>query len=82
MIKVAENKKKTGKQNFDSLVVAIPADFARSHGLPERSFAALTVNNGKMTSEIIEYTDSDIREVEDFIADFPDFNAEMVAAGD
>lgn len=48
MIKVTETKNKT--HDFDSLVVGIPKDFAVSQGLPEKSIAMLTVNNGKLES--------------------------------
>lgn len=82
MIKVLEKTKKGNKQNFDSLIVEIPKDFATAHGLPEKSFAALRVSDGKMTSEIISYTDADEKEVEDFLADFPEFDAEMKKVGD
>lgn len=82
MIKVIEKSKKNTKRDFDSLIVEIPKDFALSHGLPEKSFAALTVQDGKMTSEIISYTDADEQEVEDFLQDFPAFDAEMKRVGD
>lgn len=47
MIKVIEKSRKNTKRDYDSLLVEIPKDFALSHGLPEKSFAALTVQNGK-----------------------------------
>ncbi len=82
MIKVIEKSIKNTKRDFDSLLVEIPKDFAVSHGLPEKSFAALTVQNGKMISEIISYSDADEKEVEEFLADFPGFDAGMKKVGD
>lgn len=82
MIKVIEKSRKETEQNFDSLIVEIPKDFAVSHGLPEKSFATLTVQNGKITSEIISYSDEDEKEVEEFLADFPGFDEEMKKIGD
>ena len=82
MIKIVEKSKKGRKQDFDSLVVEIPKDFALSHGLPEKSFVTLTLENGKMNSEIISYTDEDEREIEGFLAEFPDFDREMKKLGD
>ncbi|HXG83148.1 MAG TPA: hypothetical protein VNI84_03885 [Pyrinomonadaceae bacterium] len=82
MIKVLEKSKKHSEQGFDSLVVEIPKDFAVSHGLPEKSFVTLTLRNGKMTSEIISYSDTDEKEVEEFLADFPGFDEEMKKIGD
>ncbi len=82
MIKAIKKPKKETGQNFDSLIVEIPKDFALSHGLPEKSFAALTLQDGKMTSEIISYTDADEKEVEDFLGDFPAFDEEIKKVGD
>ncbi len=72
MIKVVEKSKKDTEQNFDSLVVEIPKEFAVSHGLPEKSFATLTLKNGKLISEIISYSDEDEKEIEEFLTDFPE----------
>lgn len=82
MIKVLEQSKKNTKRNFDSLIVEIPKDFAAAHGLPEKSFATLTVREGKITSEIISYSDADEREIESFLADFPELDAETRKIGD
>ncbi len=82
MIKVVEKSKKDTEQNFDSLVVEIPKDFAVSHGLPEKSFVTLTLQDGKMTSEIISYSGADEKEVEEFLADFPGFSTEIKKIGD
>ncbi|MCY7348401.1 MAG: hypothetical protein LH614_19570 [Pyrinomonadaceae bacterium] len=82
MIKVIEKTKKETGERFDSLIVEIPKDFALSHGLPEKSLATLTLQNGKMVSEIISYTEADEAEIGDFIARFPEFDAEMKKLGD
>ncbi|MBX3290368.1 MAG: hypothetical protein KF855_13605 [Acidobacteria bacterium] len=80
MIRVKERK--TTKAGFDSLVVEIPRDFAVDHGLPERSLATLTVRDGKILSEIIEYSADDENEVDEFLNDFPGFDEEMRSLGD
>lgn len=80
MIKVRERRSK--KQGFDSLVIEIPADFAVAHGLPERAFASLTVEKGKLVSEVIPYTAADEAEVDGFIGAFPGFDEEMKRIGD
>ena len=82
MIKVREKVKKGAKRNFDSLVIEIPRDFAVSHGLPEKSLAALTVQNGKFLSEVIPYSAEDENEVDEFLKDFPGFDEEMKSVGD
>lgn len=82
MIKVIEKSRQETEQNFDSLIVEIPKDFAVLHGLPEKSFATLTVRNGKIISEIISYSDEDEKEVEEFLAEFPKFDEEMKRVGD
>ncbi|MDQ3713234.1 MAG: hypothetical protein M3388_13580 [Acidobacteriota bacterium] len=82
MIKVIEKFRQETGQSFDSLIVEIPKDFAVSHGLPEKSFATLTVRNGKIVSEIISYSDEDEKEVEEFLAEFPEFDEEMKKVGD
>jgi len=82
MIKVVEKFRQETGQSFDSLIVEIPKDFAVSHGLPEKSFATLTVRNGKIVSEIISYSDEDEKEVEEFLAGFPEFDEEMKKVGD
>ena len=82
MIKVIEKSRQETKQNFDSLIVEIPKDFAVFHGLPEKSFAVLTVRNGKIISEVISYSDEDEKKVEEFLAEFPEFDEEMKKVGD
>ena len=82
MIKIVEKSEKDKKQNFDSLIVEIPKDFAISHGLPEKSFVTLTLQDGKINSEIISYSDADEKEIEKFLADFSNFDEEMKKVGD
>lgn len=82
MIRVLEKRKKKTDQNFDSLVVEIPTDFALSHGLSQKSFVTLTLQNGKMHSEIISYSDADEKEIDEFLSDFPEFDEEMKKVGD
>jgi hypothetical protein len=79
MIKTSE--KKTSK-NFDSCIVEVPKEFALANGFPEKCFVSLTLRNGKLVSEIIEYSDRDEREVDEFIEDFPTLNEELKKVGD
>lgn len=79
MIKTLE-KKISG--NFDSCIVEVPREFALANGFPEKCFVSLTMRNGKLESEIIEYSDQDEREVEEFIKDFPTLNEELKQVGD
>ena len=74
-------EKKTSK-NFDSCVVEVPKEFALANGFPEKCFVSLTLRNGKLESEIIEYSDQDEHEVEEFIKDFPTLNEELKRVGD
>ncbi|MGI8786856.1 MAG: hypothetical protein ACR2HG_03740 [Pyrinomonadaceae bacterium] len=82
MINVIEKSKKDTNRDFDSLIVEIPKDFAVFHGLPEKSFASLTVRDGKIVSEIISYSEKDEKEVEEFLNEFSDFDEEMKRIGD
>lgn len=83
MIRTSVRSKKKNKTNYDSLVVEIPKDFALKHGLPIRSLATLTVDkNGKITSEIIGYDETDEKSLADFLKDFPDLDGGMKAVGD
>jgi len=82
MIKIIEKSKKETGQSFDSLIIEIPKDFAISHNLPEKSFVTLTLQNGKINSEIISYSNEDEKEIEKFLADFPEFDEEMKRVGD
>jgi hypothetical protein len=67
---------KSVSQNFDSCIVEVPREFALANGFPEKCFVSMTMRNGQLISEIIEYKDQDEREVEEFIADFPTLNEE------
>ena len=82
MIKVIQKSRKETGRNFDGLIVEIPKDFAISHDLPEKSFVTLTLQNGRVTSEIISYSDEDEKEIEEFFAAFPELDAEMKKIGD
>lgn len=73
--------KKTSK-NFDSCIVEVPKEFALANGFPEKCFVSLTLRNGKLESEIIEYSERDEREVEEFIEQFPTLGEELKKIGD
>lgn len=73
-------KKRMG--NYDSCIVALPKEFALANGFPEKCFASLTWRDGQLQSEIIEYADSDEREVEEFLNDFPTLDQELKQLGD
>ena len=73
-------KKQTG--NYDSCVIALPKEFARANGFPEKCFVSLTWRDGKLKSEIVEYADQDEKEIEEFLNDFPNFDEELKQIGD
>jgi len=77
-----ETLEKRTSKNFDSCVVEVPKEFALANGFPEKCFVSLTLRNGKLESEIIEYSDQDEHEVEEFIKDFPTLNEELKRIGD
>jgi hypothetical protein len=77
-----ETLKKRTSKNFDSCVVEVPKEFALANGFPEKCFVSLTLRNGKLESEIIEYSDRDEQEVEEFIKDFPTLSEELKRVGD
>ncbi len=77
-----ETLEKKTSRNFDSCVVEVPKEFALANGFPEKCFVSLTLRNGKLESEIIEYSDQDEQEVEEFIKDFPTLNEELKQVGD
>ena len=77
-----ETLEKRTSKNFDSCVVEVPKEFALANGFPEKCFVSLTLRNGKLESEIIEYSDRDEREVKEFIKDFPTLNEELKRVGD
>jgi hypothetical protein len=74
-------EKKTSK-NYDSCIVEIPKEFALANGFPEKCFVSLTMRNGKLNSEIVEYNEQDEKDVDEFINDFPTFNEELKQLGD
>lgn len=76
-----ETSEKNTSKNFDSCIVEIPKEFALANGFPEKCFVSLTMRNGKLESEIIEYTDRDEREVEEFIKDFATLGEELKRVG-
>ena len=74
MLETSETK---STKNFDSCVVEVPREFALANGFPERCFVSLTLRNGKLESEIIEYSDKDEKDVDEFLNDYPDLNEEF-----
>lgn len=64
-------------KSFDSCIVEVPKEFALANGFPEKCFVSLTLQNGKLNSEIIEYIDDDEKEIDDFINSFPNLNEEL-----
>ena len=77
-----ETLEKKSTKNFDSCIVEVPREFALANGFPERCFVSLTLRSGKLESEIIEYSDSDEKEVDEFLNDYPDLNEELKKIGD
>ena len=69
-------------KSFDSCVVEVPKEFALANGFPEKCFVSLTLQNGKLKSEIIEYSDRDEAEVDEFINAFSTLNEELKKIGD
>ncbi len=66
-----ETFEKQISKNYDSCVVEIPKEFALANDFPEKCFAGLTMRNGKLNSEIVEYNEKDEKDVDEFINDFP-----------
>jgi len=77
-----ETLEKRTSKNFDSCVVEVPKEFALANGFPEKCFVSLTLRNGKLESEIIEYSAQDEQEVEEFMKDFPTLDEELKRIGD
>ncbi len=77
-----ETSEKKISKNYDSCIVEVPKEFALANGFPEKCFVSLTLRNGKLDSEIVEYSDQDEREVEEFINDFPSLNEALKQVGD
>lgn len=69
-------------KNFDSCIVEVPKEFAIANGFPEKCFVSLTLRDGKLESEIVEYSDQDEQEVEEFINKFPTLDEELKRVGD
>ena len=74
-------EKKTSK-SFDSCIVEVPKEFALANGFPEKCLVNLTLRNGKLESEIIEYVARDEKEIDEFINNFPQLSEELKRVGD
>ncbi len=79
MLETIENKI---SKSFDSCIVEVPKEFALANGFPEKCFVNLTLRDGKLESEIIEYADEDEKEIDNFINDFPNLSEELKQVGD
>jgi hypothetical protein len=77
-----ETLEKKSTKSFDSCVVEVPREFALANGFPEKCFVSLTLRNGKLESEIVEYSDQDEKDVEEFLNDYPNLNEELKQIGD
>lgn len=77
-----ETSEKKSAENFDSCVVEVPREFALANGFPEKCFVSLTIRNGKLESEIIEYSDADEKDIDEFLNEYPDLNEEFKKVGD
>jgi hypothetical protein len=72
-----ETLEKKSTKSFDSCVVEVPREFALANGFPEKCFVSLTLRNGKLESEIVEYSDQDEKDIEEFLNDYPHLNEEL-----
>ncbi len=79
MLETLEQK---STKSFDSCVVEVPREFALANGFPEKCFVSLTLRNGKLESEIVEYSDQDEKDVEEFLNEHPHLNEELKQIGD
>ena len=77
-----ETLEKKTTESFDSCVVKVPKEFALANGFPEKCFVSLTLRNGKLESEVVEYTDQDEKEVAEFINAFPGLGEDLKQIGD
>ena len=77
-----ETSEKKSTKSFDSCVVEVPREFALANGFPEKCFVSLTLRNGKLESEIVEYSDQDEKDIEEFLNDYPHLNEELKQIGD
>ena len=69
-----ETLEKKSTKSFDSCVVEVPREFALANGFPEKCFVSLTLRDGKLKSEIVEYSSQDEKDVEEFLNEYPDLN--------
>jgi hypothetical protein len=77
-----ETFEKKISKNYESCVVEIPKGFALANGFPEKCFVSLTMRNGKLNSEIVEYNDKTRKMLTNLLAIFPTFNEELKRLGD
>ena len=77
-----ETLEKKTSGHFDSCVVGVPREFALANGFPEKCFVSLTLRDGKLESEIVEYSSQDEKDVEEFLNEYPDLNEELKQIGD
>ncbi len=77
-----ETSEKKSTKKFDSCIVEVPREFALANGFPEKCFVSLTLRNGKLESEIIEYLGEDEKDIEEFLNDYPNLNEELKKIGD
>lgn len=77
-----ETIEKKTSENYDSCIVEVPKEFALANGFPAKCFVSLTIKNGKLNSEIIEFTDQDEKEVDEFISEFPNLHEELKQIAD
>ncbi|MGI8639202.1 MAG: hypothetical protein ACR2MG_04540 [Pyrinomonadaceae bacterium] len=82
MNEILENQPIKTAKEFDSCVFELPQDFAVANGLPENSFAILTLKDSKVEAKVFSPTAEDENEVEEFLEEFGDFNEEMKRLGD
>ena len=82
MSAILENQLVKVAKDFDSCVFELPKEFAVANGLPENSFAILTLKNGKIETNVFSPGAEDEREVDEFIREFGDFNEEIKRIGD
>jgi hypothetical protein len=75
-------KRSKDKRKFDSCVFELPRDFVAANDLPKNAFAILTLQNGKLEAEVFSPSDEDDAEIEEFLAEFSDFNEEIKRFGD
>ena len=82
MNEIIEKQLPEATKEFDSCVFELPPDFAAANGLPENSYAVLTLKDGRVDASVFSPTAQDENEVENFIEEFGDFNVEIKRIGD